>query len=35
MGEALKMDKRLRRKVLVASLIGASIEWFDFFFMQL
>ncbi|WP_318838055.1 MFS transporter [Staphylococcus agnetis] len=31
MGEALKMDKRLRRKVLVASLIGASIEWFDFF----
>ena len=25
------MDKRLRRKVLVASLIGSSIEWFDFF----
>src|SRR5690625_1023338 len=25
------MDKRLRRKVLVASLIGSSIEWIDFF----
>lgn len=25
------MDKKLRRKVLSASLIGSSIEWFDFF----
>ncbi|AKG73568.1 MFS transporter [Salinicoccus halodurans] len=25
------MEKKLRRKVLVASLIGSSIEWFDFF----
>lgn len=25
------MDRKLRRKVLSASLIGSSIEWFDFF----
>ncbi len=25
------MDKRLQRKVLTASLVGSSIEWFDFF----
>ncbi|WP_414047686.1 MFS transporter [Macrococcus equi] len=25
------MDKKLERKVLTASLIGSSIEWFDFF----
>ncbi|MFD2831248.1 MFS transporter [Corticicoccus populi] len=25
------MDKKLRNKVLTASLIGSSIEWFDFF----
>ena len=25
------MDKKLRRKVLSASLIGSSIEWFEFF----
>ena len=27
----VNMDKKLRRKVLSASLIGSSIEWFDFF----
>ncbi|ULG73820.1 MFS transporter [Macrococcus brunensis] len=25
------MDKKLQRKVLTASLVGSSIEWFDFF----
>ncbi|WP_077329197.1 MFS transporter [Virgibacillus siamensis] len=25
------MDKKLKRKVLTASLVGSSIEWFDFF----
>src|SRR5699024_10914854 len=25
------MDKRLNRKVLIASLTGSSIEWFDYF----
>ena len=26
-----EMDKTLQRKVLTASLVGSSIEWFDFF----
>lgn len=25
------MEKKLEKKVLIASLIGSSIEWFDYF----
>lgn len=31
MAQLVGMDKKLRSRVLVSSLIGSSIEWFDFF----
>lgn len=31
MAQSVGMDKKLRSRVLVSSLIGSSIEWFDFF----
>ena len=28
------MDSKQMRKVWIASLVGSSIEWFDYFFME-